>query len=181
MVLRKKVISIGILIFIAGILSAAGFSVALTTTNQTEFCTSCHGMQISLEELKESMHWSNASGVHAGCADCHVPKAFWPKMYAKIYAAKDVYHDILGTIDTKEKYEAYRWKMANAVWEKMKATDSRECRGCHSYDHMNLDEQDRYGRKKHAKAIERGQTCIDCHKGVAHKEPEEPEESESGS
>lgn len=163
-------------VFVLGILFAAGFSVAVEHTNTVEFCTSCHSQQYPFEELKESVHWSNASGVHAGCPDCHVPHSFFPKMYAKIMAYKDVYHEIMGTIDTREKYEAHRWEMANRVWDKMRATDSRECRSCHAFEHMDLSEQDRFARKKHEKAPERGETCIDCHQGIAHEMPEEPEE-----
>lgn len=154
------------------------FNVGLKATNTTEFCTSCHSMQTNLNELKETAHWSSASGVHAGCADCHVPKEFFPKMKAKILATKDVYHEIMGTIDTPEKYEKHRWDMASRVWKKMEATDSRECRTCHSFDHMDFSAQDKSARKRHSKAEEQGKTCIDCHKGVAHTEPDEPEELE---
>ena len=175
---RKKTLIVIALVFLAGIIFAGLFNVGLSATNQTEFCTSCHTMKINLEELKETVHWKNASGVRAGCADCHVPKAFVPKMIAKIMAAKDVYHEIMGTIDTPEKYEAMRWDMASRVWEKMRASDSRECRSCHDWDQMDLAEQDRSARKRHARAEDEGQTCIDCHKGIAHEEPDEPEEEE---
>ena len=60
----------------------------------------------------------------------------------------------------------------------MKATDSRECRSCHSFDNMDFSEQDKSARKRHEKAEVKGQTCIDCHKGIAHEEPDEPEEEE---
>lgn len=173
---KKKWFLTSILIFLLGILFAAGFNVALEATNTTEFCTSCHTMRINLEELKETVHWSGISGVHADCADCHVPKSFGPKMYAKIMAAKDVWHEILGTIDTPEKFEARRWEMANRVWDKMRANDSRECRDCHSFDHMDLSAQDRFARKKHERAVDKGETCIDCHTGIAHREPDEPDE-----
>lgn len=187
--LKKRLISF-FGIFGLGILFTAVFNVALEATNTTEFCTSCHTMQTNLNELKETTHWSSASGVHAGCSDCHVPKEFFPKMYAKIYAAKDVWHEIIGTIDTPEKYEAHRWKMATRVWDKLKATDSRECRNCHSFDHMDFSEQDRSAAKRHERvasqrmhqdADEEGKTCIDCHKGVAHEEPDEPEEEDEKS
>lgn len=167
-----------ILILALGAVLMSLFNVGLQATNTTEFCTSCHTMQTNLNELKETPHWSSASGVHAGCADCHVPKAFFPKMKAKIFAAKDVYHEIVGTIDTPEKYEKYRWNMASRVWDKMKATDSRECRTCHSFEHMDFSAQDKSARKRHANADEQGKTCIDCHKGVAHEEPDEPDEEE---
>ncbi len=161
-------------IFIAGVVFTGLFNVGLSATNTTEFCTSCHTMKINLEELQERVHWKNASGVRAGCADCHVPKAFGPKMVAKIIAAKDVYHEIMGTIDTPEKYEAARWDMASRVWKKMKDTDSRECRTCHDWDQMDLTEQSRSARNKHGRAVDEGKTCIDCHKGIAHEEPDDP-------
>lgn len=171
---RTKIVIVSALIFVAGIVFAGLFNLGLAYTNTTEFCTSCHTMKIPLGELQQTPHWQSASGVHAGCADCHVPEPFFPKMVAKVIAAKDVYHEIIGTIDTPEKYEAYRWDMANRVWAKMKATDSRECRSCHEYAHMDLAAQDRSARARHSNAPDKGETCIDCHKGVAHAMPEEP-------
>ncbi len=172
---RKKTLLFATAVFLLGIGFSGLFGFILDSTNQTEFCTSCHSMKLNLTELKESVHWQSGSGVHAGCADCHVPKQFLPKMWAKIMAAKDVYHEIMGTIDTPEKYEARRWQMANAVWKKMEDSDSRECRNCHSFEHMDLSEQARSARKKHDSATDKGNTCIDCHKGIAHEEPDEPE------
>ncbi len=174
---RKFLIPI-LLVFISGVLAFAGFNSILAYINEMEFCTSCHSMKVNLEEYKETVHYKNASGVPAVCSDCHVPKAFLPKIKAKFLAYKDVLHEILGTIDTKEKYEAHRWEMASRVWAKMKATDSRECRSCHDFDNMVFSEQDRTARKKHPRAQLKGQTCIDCHKGIAHEEPDEPDEDE---
>ncbi len=174
---RKYLLSI-IIVFFAGFISFGGFNSILAHTNEMEFCTSCHSMKVNLEEYKETLHYKNASGVQATCSDCHVPKAFFPKMKAKILAYKDVLHEVLGTIDTPEKYEAHRWDMASRVWEKMQANDSRECRSCHDYDNMELGEQGRMARKKHPRAQLKGQTCIDCHKGIAHEEPDEPDDDE---
>lgn len=170
----KRSLFFATVLFGGGIIFATGFDFALGHTNTTEFCTSCHTMQTPFNELKETTHHNNYSGVRVGCADCHVPKQLGPKLWAKVMAAKDVYHQMLGTIDTPEKYEARRWHMAQAVWKKMEATDSRECRNCHSFDAMALEEQDRTARKKHEKAKEQGTTCIECHKGIAHEEPDEP-------
>jgi cytochrome c-type protein NapC len=166
----------GILMIIIGICLVGIFNITLEATNTTEFCTSCHSMVYNLEELKETEHYTNASGVTAGCADCHVPRDLGPKLWAKLIAVKDIYHEIIGTIDTPEKFEAHRWRMANRVWAKMKATDSRECRECHTFAKMDLSEQDRFARKKHERAVDRGQTCIDCHQGIAHEEPKKPKE-----
>ncbi|MET0052655.1 MAG: NapC/NirT family cytochrome c [Candidatus Thiodiazotropha sp.] len=167
------------LIFIGGMVFAGLFSTGLAYTNEMEFCTSCHSMKVNLEEYKQTVHYKNASGVQATCSDCHVPKPFIPKMVAKVMAAKDVYHEIMGTIDTKEKYEAHRWDMANRVWAKMRASDSRECRSCHEFSNMDLSAQDRSARKRHPQAMDEGKACIDCHAGIAHEEPDEPDEPET--
>ncbi len=167
-----------IVIFLLGAAGLATVNTFFSYTNEMEFCTSCHTMKVNLEEYKETIHFKNQSGVRATCADCHVPKSFFPKLKAKIFAAKDVYHEIMGTIDTKEKYEAHRWDMATRVWDKMKASDSRECKNCHDWDAMDLSEQDRSARKRHGRAVDKGETCIDCHKGIAHEEPDEPDEEE---
>lgn len=162
--------------FVVGIICIAAFTGAVNYTNTTDFCVSCHSQQIPYEEYRQSLHYENASGVQAGCPDCHVPKATGPKLLAKLMAVKDVYHELLGTIDTPEKYEKERWKMANRVWRKMEATDSRECRDCHSEHAMDLGEQDSTAKKKHRRAFEAGDTCISCHQGVAHRLPDEPSE-----
>jgi cytochrome c-type protein NapC len=164
------------IILVMGMVIAGLFNTGLSYTNEMEFCTSCHSMKINFEEYKETIHYKNASGVQATCSDCHVPKPFIPKMIAKVIAAKDVYHEIMGTIDTREKYEAHRWDMANRVWDKMRASNSRECRSCHEFEHMDLSAQDRSARKRHPRAMDEGDACIDCHAGIAHEEPDEPDE-----
>jgi cytochrome c-type protein NapC len=173
----KKYI-IGFALFVGGMLALGGVNGFFAYTNTTEFCTSCHTMQWNYEEYKETKHFKNRVGVKAECADCHVPKEFFPKVAAKIIAVKDIYHQILGTVDTQEKFEAHRWDMANRVWDKMKATDSRECRTCHDYQDMDFSVQGRSARNKHEQAPMRGKTCIECHQGIAHTMPEEPYDEE---
>jgi cytochrome c-type protein NapC len=43
---------------------------------------------------------------------------------------------------------------------------------------MNAEAQSAQARKKHEKAAKEGETCIECHRGVAHEEPMEPDEPE---
>ena len=169
----KAVLSAAALIAV-GAVAVTGFSTTLEATNTTEFCTSCHSMQWVKAEWEQSMHYSNASGVRAECRDCHVPHPLPSKLHAKMMAAKDVWHEILGTIDTQEKFEAHRWTMANRVWRKMEQSDSRECKSCHLFEAMDFGEQDKTARKKHKRAHAEGETCIECHKGVAHKRPKKP-------
>ncbi len=165
----------GFLMFVAGIIFWGGFNTAIEASSSTSFCTSCHEMDMVYEEYTKSVHYQNASGIKATCSDCHIPKPFVAKMVRKTKAGiNDVYHKILGTIDTPEKFEAKRLELAQSVWNRMKATDSRECRNCHTLENMALGKQDRSARKKHTRErmLERGETCIDCHKGIAHKLPQ---------
>ena len=162
---------------IGGIIFWGGFNTAMELTNTMEFCISCHEMKDNVyQEYKETIHFKNPSGVEVTCSDCHVPKPWIHKVIRKIQATNELYHKALGTIDTPEKFNEHRWVMANRVWKTMKETDSRECRNCHSYDSMDLSEQDRTARKKHSRAIDEGKTCIDCHTGIAHELPDEPED-----
>jgi cytochrome c-type protein NapC len=55
----------------------------------------------------------------------------------------------------------------------MKATNSIECRNCHNFDAMSGEVQKQSAYNKHMKAKDEGKTCIDCHKGIAHKLPKE--------
>ncbi len=95
-------------------------------------------------------------------------------MVRKARATNELYHKIMGSVDTPEKFEAKRLDLAERVWEKMIATDSRECRNCHSYESMDFHKQERRSAEKMQKVIEKktGETCIECHKGIAHKLPE---------
>jgi len=83
-------------------------------------------------------------------------------------------HFVTGVIDTREKYNAHRSELAKRVWRRMKETDSLECRNCHNEQKMDLDLQSEKARTRHAKGREEGKTCIDCHFGIAHEEPEGP-------
>ena len=37
---------------------------------------------------------------------------------------------------------------------------------------MALDDQDRFAKRKHERAEKNGETCIDCHQGIAHELPD---------
>ncbi len=161
--------------FVAGIIFWGGFNTAMEATNTLEFCLSCHEMKNTVyQEYKTTIHASNRTGVRAVCSDCHVPKDWIHKMQRKIQASGEVWGKLTGSIDTKEKFEAKRLELAQHEWARMKNSDSRECRNCHSYEGMNMEVQDKMAKKKHTQAAESGsdKTCIDCHKGIAHKLPE---------
>ena len=159
---------------IAGVLFWGGFNTFMEYTNQMEFCISCHEMEQTVyKEYQTSVHFKNPSGVRATCPDCHVPREWVPKLVRKIQATKELYHKVMGTIDTPEKFEAKRFEMAKNVWAEMAENDSHECRNCHDYGSMHFDKQRRKAREKMKTAAKEQKTCIECHKGIAHKLPVE--------
>ena len=165
--------------FVVGILFWGGFNTAMEATNTMSFCISCHEMEDNVyQEYKETIHYTNRTGVRAVCSDCHVPKDWTHKMIRKVQASREVWGKITGTIDTKEKFEAKRLVLAEREWARMKASDSRECRNCHSFDSMDPEKQKLRGAKMHKIAQAENQTCIDCHKGIAHHKPKGMKEDE---
>ncbi|PCH96685.1 MAG: cytochrome C [Gammaproteobacteria bacterium] len=160
--------------FIAGIIFWGGFNTALEITNTEGFCISCHEMENNVyEELKPTIHFSNRSGVRATCPDCHVPHKWTDKIARKMQASKEVWGTIFGTINTREKFEAHRRRLAENEWKRLKANDSLECRNCHNFDYMDFTEQSKRAANQHSGALAKGEkTCIDCHKGIAHQLPD---------
>ena len=172
--LSRKVIlgtTVGAALFfmLVGVIFWGGFNTAMEATNTLDFCISCHEMEENVyREYTKTIHYTNRSGVRAACSDCHVPDPWVHKVVRKIQASKEVLHKVLGTIDTPEKFDAHRLTMARSVWAAMKSTDSRECRNCHDFNSMNPDDQKKRSRKQHVNGMQDGNTCIDCHKGIAH-------------
>ena len=162
-------VSGAVIFFVVGIIFWGGFNTAMEATNTTEFCIGCHEMKDNVyQEYTPSIHYSNRTGVRAGCPDCHVPKPWIHKIVRKIKASREVFFWLTGKIDTPEKFNEHRFELAQSLWGAMKSTDSRECRNCHNFESMNPEFQKPRARKQHLNAFETGQTCIDCHKGIAH-------------
>ena len=158
--------------FAAGVVFWGGFHTVIEATNTEAFCIGCHEMRDNVyEEYKKTIHYSNRTGVRAVCSDCHVPKEWGPKMLRKIQASREVYGKVTGSIDTREKFEAKRLSLAENEWKRMKANNSLECRNCHNLVSMDPEKQKQRARKQHELAAKGGDTCIDCHKGIAHQKP----------
>jgi len=160
---------------IAGTLLAGG-AYGLAWTNTEQFCIGCHEMRDNVyAEYQDTIHDKNRTGVRAICSDCHVPRQPGPMLARKVRATFELYgHFVTGVIDTKEKFAKHRPEMARRVWTRMKQTDSLECRNCHNDQKMSTELQSERARNRHAKGRADGMTCIDCHFGIAHKEPEGP-------
>ena len=162
-----------------GIFAWGGFNWAIELSNSETFCISCHEMETNVfVEYKNTIHYSNRTGVRATCPDCHVPKDWHHKVVRKINATNELFQHIRRTIDTREKFLERRPYLVRIVWDSMKETDSRECRNCHNFDYMDNTKQVARAATTHLEAKETGKTCIDCHMGIAHELPEEFLEAE---
>ena len=159
-------------VFVAGAMFWGGFNWSLEVTNTESFCISCHAMkEYIFEDFKNTTHYADRTGVRASCPDCHVPREWIHKVVRKIRASNEVVHWLGGSIDSPEDFEAKRSALARDVWASMEATDSRECRNCHGIKFMTDQAQTAEARTMHALADAWGETCIDCHKGIAHSLP----------
>ncbi len=159
-------------VFVAGIIFWGGFNTVMEWTNTEKFCISCHEMEVNVyQEYRNTIHYQNRTGVRAICSDCHVPREWVPKMIRKIQATRELYGKAMGTINTPEKFEANRLRLAENEWRRMKKNDSRECRNCHSFEYFDYSVQGRRSNQAHQSGLAEGKTCIDCHKGIAHSLP----------
>lgn len=163
----------GFLAFVVGAVFIVGSNAAIHATGTNEFCaTACHSHERFIApEWKASVHYVNASGFVAGCADCHIPNEYPDKLLVKAKAGlRDGYNEfIVGSLDTREKFEARRAEMAKNIWKQLKANDSKPCRSCHTVE--SFQGQSERAQKMHKVLAKGKRTCIDCHKGVAHLTP----------
>ncbi|MBF0270972.1 MAG: NapC/NirT family cytochrome c [Magnetococcales bacterium] len=150
-------------------------------TNSLEMCISCHEMEGVYKEYQKSIHYKNPSGVRVTCAGCHIPHGkglvdYKDKMLDKvIVGGRHLYHHLVGTYPDAASFEKSRYRLAQLVTENMRKRDSKECRQCHTYEAMQLADQQRTAANKHERMMQEGtKTCIDCHSGIAHEVPEEP-------
>jgi cytochrome c-type protein NapC len=160
--------------FVAGVIFWGGFNTALEATNREAFCISCHEMQQNVyQELRQTIHFTNRSGVRATCPDCNVPHNWTDKIARKMQASKEVWGHLFGTISTRDKFLEKRRTLAEHEWARLKANNSLECRNCHSADSMDLTKQAPRAAQTHERFLLTGEkTCIDCHKGIAHRLPD---------
>ena len=166
---------------VVGAVSVIGTQVGVHLTGTDEFCgTTCHShAKFVFPEHKESVHYSNRTGVRAMCVDCHVPHQYPAVLFYKAKAGiRDAIAEFRGTISTQEKFENERWRLANNVWDEMRENNSANCRTCHDPAAMNPAKQGEMVAKQHKMVAEGKATCIDCHTGVAHKDAVEPKPAE---
>ena len=83
---------------------------------------------------------------------------------------------VISVLDRAAENSLQRFRLLVAdgrEWERMAANDSRECRNCHEFQAMDFTRQSKRAADAHSTRLARGErTCIDCHKGVAHRLPD---------
>ena len=130
--------------FVCGVIFWGGFNTALEITNTEKFCMSCHEMHDNVyQELTQTVHFSNRSGVRATCPDCHVPHEWTDKIARKMQASKEVWGKIFGTISTAREIPRPPARARQARMGAAEGNNSLECRNCHSSVAMDFTKQTR--------------------------------------
>ena len=152
-----------------GILFWGAFNTALEFTNTEKFCTSCHEMRDNpYQELQPTIHFTNRSGVRANAPTATRLDQQDGPQDAGVQGGLglDLRHH-----RHRDEFLEKRLELARREWSRLKANDSLECRNCHLYDSMDFTRQSRRASFAHATALDGSKTCIDCHKGIAHRLP----------
>lgn len=174
---KRSVLALLLIGVAVGAVGVVGTQVGVAVTGTDEFCgNSCHSHQkFVYPDHKASAHYANRTGVRAMCVDCHVPHSYPAKLIYKTKAGiRDAFAEVSGVLATKEKFDQERWRLANHVWDEMRENNSANCRSCHDPAAWDTKKQSEDAVKQHKKFQSGKATCIDCHTGVAHPEPEEP-------
>jgi len=153
-----------IALIVLGIVGLAGSVAGMQYTSRTEYCMSCHEVQIVAEQgWMKSSHYQNKAGVVAQCADCHLPPGAFAFAYAKIrYGLKDfIVHHL---------YNPDPYKID---WDKMRdetrlMIKDASCMRCHSNltpDGGSIKMLQAHRKYQRLKGEKR---CLDCHTKEFH-------------
>jgi len=161
-------------ILVAGGAIGAAVIVASTIVNaytSTEaFCTSCHSMAIVAADphYLQSGHRTNAVGVLANCADCHVPSNNWfVETYSHVVdGIRDGIAEYTGNFNDPAVWAARLPVLAQRARDEMQRENSVTCRKCHDPAHIHPASD--AGQRAHAMLAQGKITCVSCHSGIAH-------------
>ena len=165
---------LAIILLLIGAAIGGGGILASTFVNRytsTEaFCTSCHSMAAVAADphYQQSAHRTNAVGVLANCADCHVPSDNWfVETYSHVIdGIRDGVAEYTTNVSDPTVWAARLPELAERVRDQMRRDDSSTCRKCHSAVAVHPESEP--GRAAHAMLAEGRVTCIDCHFNLVH-------------
>lgn len=152
-------------------------AVAVATVDATDyyfssenFCAfTCHVMENTVyKELKESKHWTTATGVRPKCADCHVSGRLTFAMWDHFIGTGELFVWMTNDFSNPEAFEVLRPAAADRVRMEMLANNSANCRRCHVMEAIKP--KRKRGQSQHQAALKEGTTCISCHYNLVHKE-----------
>ena len=146
-----------------------------------KFCGEfCHSMDVTYAAYKKGDHFRTASGVTAGCSDCHLknesnhfvgPIDYTALLIDKAIAgSKSLFGEIRGTMSTPEKQIEKRPEMATAVHQQMIDRNFSACRGCHDVERMYDPKKPLIGaiHKGMGPNAEKKVDCLACHPTAGH-------------
>lgn len=136
-------------------------------TSTNAFCTSCHSMTYAAAAYEQSRHFRSASGVRAGCADCHVSGGLFAATWDHLVGGKDLLKQVFGPdYDDPVVNTLHLPDAAFAARDWFRRRDSATCRACHQLEAIE-------GSRSGTAAIHRedatAKTCIDCHYNLVHR------------
>jgi len=176
----RWVLAVALLIgLVAGIVTVGVTTSAVHWSGSTAFCsTGCHSMDWVAAAYQRSPHFKNASGVTAGCTDCHLKyestKHISPFQYVGLLVHKatsgsvSAWGEVRGTLSTEAKWEAEREHLSKRVTDWMESTNFMTCRGCHDLERMANKDNPAVGEMHAGFAQADKVNCLECHQGVGH-------------
>lgn len=136
-------------------------------TSTNDFCISCHSMTYAAATYEGSRHYRSASGVRAGCADCHVSAGLFAAAWDHLVGGKDLIKQVLGPdYDDPVVNALHLPDAAFAARDWFRRRDSATCRRCH---HQEAIEGSRGGTAAIHREDAAGKTCVDCHYNLVHR------------
>lgn len=113
----------------------------------------------------------------ATCPTSCVPKDCIHKVARRAKTTGEIFHSLMGAIDTSEKHETTRLAMVQKFWDEMKATDLPKCRSCRDQASMNVEKQDPLAWESPVAVPDMQMTCVEYHQGVGHGPYESAEQA----
>jgi cytochrome c-type protein NapC len=172
-----KVIIVAVVSVVIGLGFAACYATAIDYVSSLNFCAhTCHEMEATVyQEYTHSKHFKNEYGVVVACPQCHVPQNHWALTFGhKLLAAFEIKDHFVERLYDVNNFTPKRLELAKQVWAGFAATNARECKACHHYANMVLEDQPNSIRAQHTDAMKTDENCLDCHKGVVHVKPVDP-------
>lgn len=177
---KKTLWGIAIAGFLGGIITICCCVTVVNYMGTDKFCSSfCHTMNGVAYAWKQGSHARNASGVTAGCSDCHLYNASEPTLgpigYVSLLGHKlvagshSLFGQIIGRFHTPTEWMEQRPGVEKNEIAWFKGNNYHTCRGCHDLTKINVPGHPGIGAW-HAiyQTTNQPLDCLNCHKDVGH-------------